>query len=104
MGFCERVDAVPTPEQLLAIGPSLTAIAVAVIGLIGQIALRRGDDRRFTSQREDDDKRWREQRDADDARLRAQRQADEARFEAQSAADLSSADVLWGEQANSRVG
>lgn len=61
-----------TPELLLAIGPSLVAIAVAFIGAWTQWRSRIADDARFAAQREADDQRWTMQREADEARMKLQ--------------------------------
>lgn len=61
-----------TPELLLAIGPSLVAIAVAFIGAWTQWRSRIADDARFAAQREADDQRWSMQREADESRMKLQ--------------------------------
>lgn len=68
-----------TPEQLLAVAPSVVAIAIAVIGAIMQWRSRVADDRRLTAQREADQERWAKQRSTDESRWRAQLQSEQSK-------------------------
>lgn len=72
-----------TPEQLLAIGPSATAVFVALLGVVVQVFTRKADDARAAAQRAADDARAAAQREMDERRWREQREADEARFRAE---------------------
>lgn len=68
-----------TPEQLVAISSSATAIVVAVLGFVAQVLASRREDRRLKEQRAADEKRWAEQREADERRLQAQLAAETER-------------------------
>lgn len=72
-----------TPEQLLAIGPSATAVFVALLGVVVQVFTRKADDARAAAQRAADDARAAAQREMDERRWREQREADESRFKAE---------------------
>lgn len=71
-----------TPEQLLALGPSVTAMFVALVGAFTQWRMRLADDKRFAEQRESDDRRWLAQREADGTRFSAEREAEIVRISA----------------------
>lgn len=73
----------PTPEQLQAAGPSVVAIAVALIAAVVQWRTKKAEDVRSAAQREADDKRLAAQREADNTRLKEQRDADAMRMRTQ---------------------